>query len=119
VDDNRDAADSLGVLLEAPAREVRVVYDGPAAITALTAFRPQAIVLDLGMPGLDGLETARRIRQLPEGRTVTLIAVTGWGQDEDRRRTREAGFDHHLVKPVDGDLLQALLGTMANGRDQL
>jgi PAS domain S-box-containing protein len=112
VDDNRDAADSLGLLLESSDTEVRVAYDGPAALAALTAFQPEVVLLDLGMPGMDGCETARHMRQHPAGRDITLIALTGWGQDEDRRRTRTAGFDHHLTKPADLDTLQTLLASL-------
>lgn len=113
VDDNRDAADSLGMLLETLGAEVKVVYDGPAGLEALDAFKPRAVLLDLGMPGMDGYETARLLRLSPSGRETTLIALTGWGQDEDQRRTRQAGFDHHLVKPVDIAELQAVLSSLA------
>ncbi|HET7038759.1 MAG TPA: ATP-binding protein, partial [Gemmatimonadales bacterium] len=100
VDDNRDAADSLAAMLRLRSLEVRAVYDGPAGIDALGAFRPAVVLLDLGMPGMDGYETARRMRALPEGRAVALVALTGWGQDHDRERAAQAGFDHHLVKPA-------------------
>jgi PAS domain S-box-containing protein len=119
VDDNRDAADSLGLLLESADADVRVVYDGPSALEALSGFRPEAVLLDLGMPGMDGYETARLIRQRPEGRHIALIALTGWGQDQDRARTRRTGFDHHLVKPVDFDLLQALLASLDTGPEAM
>jgi CheY-like chemotaxis protein len=88
---------------------VRVVHDGPAALSELPAYRPGVVLLDLGMPGMDGFEVARRIRQIPAAGGVKLIALTGWGQEEDRRRTRSAGFDHHLTKPADIHALQALL----------
>ncbi|HEY2774882.1 MAG TPA: ATP-binding protein [Candidatus Binatia bacterium] len=107
VDDNVDAADSLGALLDCLGVETRVVYDGAAAIEALSDFQPAVVLLDIGMPGMDGHEVARRIRQQPLA--VTLIAMTGWGQDEDRRRSREAGFDYHLVKPADVHALGTLL----------
>jgi CheY-like chemotaxis protein len=81
-------------------------------LEVLRIHRPSVIVLDLGMPGLDGHEVARRVRQDPEFRDVTLIALTGWGRDENRRRTKEAGFDHHLVKPVELETLQALLASV-------
>lgn len=109
VDDNQDAADSLGLLLEALEYEVRVVYDGATALSILGEFKPAVVLLDIGMPDMDGYETARRIRQRPEGRDVSLIALTGWGQEDDRRRTQEAGFDQHLVKPVEIEVLQGLL----------
>jgi PAS domain S-box-containing protein len=107
VDDNVDAADSLALLLKLSGQETRVAYDGPTALLVAEAFRPQLVLLDIGMPGMDGYEVARRLRE--QGRKVPLVAVTGWGQEEDRRRSREAGFDHHLVKPVDPSALQQLL----------
>ena len=113
VDDNRDAADSLGFLLESLGADVRVVYDGPAALEALPVFKPTAVVLDLGMPGMDGYDVARRIRQQPDFQGIILIALTGWGREDDRRRTHQAGFDHHLVKPVDPVILQTLLVSLA------
>ena len=109
VDDNKDSADSLGMMLRFLGADVETAYDGASALLAITKRRPSIILMDLGMPGMDGCEVARRIRQDPELQNVRLIAMTGWGQDEDRRRSREAGFDHHLVKPVDLSALQALL----------
>ncbi len=110
VDDNRDAADSLGLVLRLLGAETKVAYDGPSALQVLGAFRPTVVFVDIGMPGMDGHEVARRVRQRPEGREVVLVALTGWGQEEDRRRSRAAGFDHHLTKPVDPQELQHLLG---------
>jgi len=112
VDDNRDAADSLGALLEMLGAHVRVVYDGHAALAALREFQPAVIFLDLGMPGLDGFEVARRIREHEDLRDVALVAVTGWGQEQDRRRTRAAGFDRHLVKPIDPRKMDAVLASV-------
>jgi len=109
VDDNRDAADSRGVLLRVLGAEVVTANDGPSALAALAAHRPAVVLLDIGMRGMDGYEVARRARARPEGRDVTMIAVTGWSQEEDRQRSREAGIDHHLVKPVDLEALRALL----------
>jgi signal transduction histidine kinase len=109
VDDNEDSADTLAMLLRGLGAEVRTANDGRAALELIRAHRPDIVLLDLGMPRMDGCEVARRARQMPEGRTVRLIALTGWGQDEDRERTRAAGFDDHLVKPVDLAALQALL----------
>ncbi|HWH42233.1 MAG TPA: ATP-binding protein [Usitatibacter sp.] len=109
VDDNEDAADSLGMLLEFLGAEVKVVHDGKSALEAMKTFRPAVVLLDLGMPGMSGLEVARRMREDPEFRKTTLVAVTGWGQREDRRRTHEAGFDYHLVKPADVGALQSIL----------
>jgi signal transduction histidine kinase len=112
VDDNRDAADSLGMLLKFLGADVCTANDGPAALEAFRTYRPSVMLLDIGLPEMDGYEVARRTRQQPEGGDVTLIALTGWGQEEDRRRSREAGIDHHLVKPVDLGVLEKLLATL-------
>jgi PAS domain S-box-containing protein len=109
VDDNRDAADSLGMLVGALGAEARVAYDGPSAFEALNSFYPHAVLLDIGMPGMNGHDVAREIRRRPEFRSVRLIALTGWGQDEDRRRSAAAGFDRHLVKPIKIETLLAAL----------
>lgn len=109
VDDNRDAAESLSIILELHGHRVQTAHDGPDALKLLGTFRPQLILLDLGLPGMSGYEIARRIRESSELKGVTLAALTGWGQDEDRRRTREAGFDHHLVKPASASELEAIL----------
>jgi PAS domain S-box-containing protein len=111
VDDNVDSAATLGTLLRYLGADVHVVNDGAAALTAMERYRPDVVLLDIGMPGMDGFEVARRIRQRSEWNDVTLIALTGWGQEDDRRRTRQAGFDHHLVKPADMASLQSLLVT--------
>ncbi|QKT02613.1 PAS domain S-box protein [Ectothiorhodospiraceae bacterium 2226] len=108
-DDNHDAADSLAALLEIMGLQPRVAYDGPGALKACDDYRPAVVLLDIGMPGMDGYEVARRLRANPRMEGVTLIALTGWGQAEDRRRTREAGFDHHLLKPVNLDALREVL----------
>jgi CheY-like chemotaxis protein len=100
VDDNADAADSLAMLLQVRGDEVRVAYDGEEAIEAELQFRPEVVLLDIGMPKLSGYEVARRIRDA-RGPRVLIVAITGWGQDEDRQRARDAGFDHHFTKPVD------------------
>jgi CheY-like chemotaxis protein len=109
VDDNADAANSLGRLLHFSGYEVSVAHDGPAALNEVSRFLPQVVLLDLGMPGMDGLETAARIRDLPAGKDLSLIAVTGWGQDDDRERTQEAGFVAHFVKPIKIGQLEAFL----------
>jgi len=96
-------------LLRCLGAEVVTVHDGPAALEALRTEEPSAAVLDIGMPGMDGYEVARRVRAGPRGKRIQLIALTGWGNDEDRRRSREAGIDHHLVKPVDLNVLESLL----------
>jgi PAS domain S-box-containing protein len=113
-DDNRDSAESLALLLGLYGHEVRVAYDGIAAVEVARAFRPEVALLDIGMPGLNGYEVARKLRQEAGDRPLTLVALTGWGQDGDRLRSREAGFDHHLVKPADPDALQRLLAAPAN-----
>ena len=111
VDDNRDAAESLGLLLKLLGTEVRVVNDGPAALATIPSYRPTVVLLDIGMPGMDGYEVARRIRQQPEGRDLMLIALTGWGQEKDRHRTSQAGFDYHLTKPAEfAEIDQILAG---------
>lgn len=111
VDDNRDAAESLCLLLQTLGHEVQTAFDGQAAVGSARAFRPDVILMDIGLPGLNGYEAARAIRAEPWGRRVTLVALTGWGQPEDRRRSQDAGFDHHLVKPVAiGDVLPLLAG---------
>lgn len=99
VDDNRDAAISMAMLLRLRGYEVQVAHSGSAAFEVLETYLPDAVFLDIGMPGMDGFEAARRLRQQPRLKNLLLIALTGWGQQEDRRRTAEAGFDHHLVKP--------------------
>ncbi len=109
VDDNVDAATTLGMLLRLGGHEVLLSHDGPAALEAARSFVPDVVLLDIGLPGLDGYGVARVLRQSPETESALLIAVSGYGQDEDRRRSREAGFDQHLTKPVDFDVLTALL----------
>ena len=109
VDDNEDAADSLAQLLELLGHEVRTAYDGAAGVEAARAFRPDVVVMDIGMPKLNGYEAARRIRGHAWGAGMVLVAQTGWGQDDDRCKTADAGFDHHLVKPVETDALLKLL----------
>ncbi len=114
VDDNRDAAVSLARLLERHyGQEVRVAHDGPSALSAADTFLPEAVLLDIRMPGMDGLEVARRLRQRPEFERTLLVAVTGWGQEADRRQSERAGFNRHLVKPVDPAELQNLLADPA------
>ncbi len=112
VDDNRDAADSLSMLLKFLGSDVRVARDGPQAIEEFRAYDPAVVLLDIGMPGMDGYEVARRIRSKFPERRPTIVALTGWGQDDDRRRAREAGFDHHLVKPAEIGALQLLLASL-------
>jgi PAS domain S-box-containing protein len=109
VDDNQDSADSLAMLLRLMGHEVRTAHDGLEAVAAAAAFQPNVAILDIGLPKLNGYEVAKRVRALPRGRDVVLVALTGWGQDEHRRQSQEAGFDHHLTKPVEIEVLQRLL----------
>jgi CheY-like chemotaxis protein len=109
VDDNKDAASSLAILLRLRGHEVRVVHDGAAALDTVDSYRPNMIFLDIGMPGMDGYEVARRLRQRPGLDSVVLAALTGWGQLADRQRSKDAGIDHHLVKPVDSQALEDVL----------
>ena len=116
VDDNRDAADSLGLLLGLPGNEVHVAYDGLRAIELAGELRPTVVLLDLGLPKLNGYATAERIRAEPWGKDMILIALTGWGQEEARQRSQESGFDAHLVKPVDPATLMRELVQLASRR---
>jgi PAS domain S-box-containing protein len=116
VDDNADAADSLGLLLGHLGADVRVAHSGADALDLLPVFQPELVLLDLGMPQLDGYAVARRIRAMPEYAGITLVALTGWGQEDDRRRSREAGFDFHLIKPTDLAALQALIASLGASR---
>lgn len=109
VDDNEDAANSLATLLEVMGYQVRTAYDGPEAIEAADDFMPAVALLDIGLPRLSGYDIARHVRQR-RGSDVLLVAITGWGQEEDRRRAREAGFDHHFTKPADFEVLLELIG---------
>ncbi|MBV9343891.1 MAG: PAS domain-containing protein [Gammaproteobacteria bacterium] len=109
VDDNRDAADALGLILQLSGHEVRVAYDGRSALALAQGFRPAAVLLDIGMPRMDGYALARALRAEPWGREMLLVALTGWGQDEDRAQADEAGFDAHLAKPGDPKRIEALL----------
>jgi CheY-like chemotaxis protein len=112
VDDNSDSAASLAMLLKLIGHETRVAHDGLEAVVAADEFRPEFVLLDIGLPRLNGFEACRRIREQPWGKTMTLVALTGWGQDDDRRKSHDAGFDHHLVKPVDYVTLMKLLGEL-------
>ncbi|HWG42501.1 MAG TPA: ATP-binding protein [Gemmataceae bacterium] len=109
VDDNKDSAISLAMMLKIMGHDTRTVHDGLAAVEAATAFRPDVMLLDLGLPKLSGYEVCRRIREQPWGEGVVLIAQTGWGQEEDKCRSKEAGFNFHMVKPIDPDALEKLL----------
>ena len=113
VDDNVDSAETLGLWLQMMGHAVRVVHDGPSAVEAAAGFVPDVVLLDIGLPGMSGYEVARHIRELPALQNAVLVAQTGWGQQEDRRRSEAAGFQHHLVKPLDPDALQDLLVALA------
>jgi CheY-like chemotaxis protein len=110
-DDNHDAAESLAMMLRMGGNDVRTGRDGVEAVTIAQSYHPQVVLLDIGMPRMNGYDAARRIRSEPWGREMMLIALTGWGQDEDKRRAHEAGFDHHLTKPVDADELEKLVAS--------
>ena len=112
VDDNQDSVDSLGLLLKLLGNEVRIAHDGLAAVDLANEFEPRVVLLDIGLPTLNGFEAAKRIRKQPWGKQAVMIAVTGWGEPVDRQRSKEAGFDHHLVKPVDPDVLINLLASL-------
>ena len=116
VDDSPDAADSLGLLLSVLGHQVRVVYDGPTALQAASSFQPQLVFLDIGLPGMDGYEVAQRLRRQSGLRDVCLIAATGFGQEAERRRCLEEGFDHFLLKPFDPTELEALLAAKSARR---
>jgi CheY-like chemotaxis protein len=111
-DDNVDFANSLANLFRLEGHPVRIVHDGQAAFDVAAEFRPDVAFLDIGMPGLSGYELAARLRATDATRAIHLVAVTGWGQSSDKERAREAGFDHHLVKPVDFGEVVALLATL-------
>jgi CheY-like chemotaxis protein len=113
VDDNRDAASTLSMLLEMVGHEVRTAFDGIEALAEAATFFPNAVLLDLGMPRMDGYEACRRMRAQPWGENMAVIAVTGWGDESARRRTKEAGFDQHLVKPVEADVILSTLDALA------
>jgi PAS domain S-box-containing protein len=112
VDDNRDSADSLAMLMELTGNKTYMAHDGVEAVEAVEKYRPEVMLLDIGLPKLDGYEVCRRVREQPWGKNILVIALTGWGQDDDRRRSEEAGFNGHLVKPVDYDKLLDLLGSL-------
>jgi CheY-like chemotaxis protein len=113
IEDNRDSADSLRLLLEFSGYEVSVAYSGHDGVQAAEQYQPDVVLCDIGLPGLDGYGVARKLRDNPATATARLIAVTAYGQDEDRRRSHEAGFEQHLVKPLDPDALQRVLNCPA------
>jgi CheY-like chemotaxis protein len=116
IDDNQDSADSLAMMLELLGHEVRSATDGLAGLETARVFRPEVMFLDIFMPRLSGYDLARSIREQQWGKDVSLIALSGWGRDDNQRQVREAGFNHHLVKPVDLDAMLALLSDVAQNR---
>jgi CheY-like chemotaxis protein len=116
VDDNQDAADTTAMLLKVLGHQCRVAYSGAAGLEAALADLPDAVILDIGLPGMDGYEVAKRIRQDHRAKNVPLIALTGYGRDADRELSESAGFDAHIVKPVDMQKLQHVLTTIAMRR---
>jgi CheY-like chemotaxis protein len=115
-DDQDDIVQSLAILLRAYGNEVHTAKDGHEALEAAQAFRPDLVLLDIDMPGLDGYTTCRRIREQPWGQDIVIIALTGWGQESDRRKTEEAGFDRHFVKPVAAAALLDVLSKVPIGK---
>ena len=113
VDDNRDSADSLATVLQLMGHDIHKAYDGLESVQAAATFRPDVVLLDIGLPKMNGYEAARRIREQSWGTGMALIALTGWGTEEDKRRAMEAGFDHHLTKPVEPVALEKLLALIA------
>jgi CheY-like chemotaxis protein len=109
VDDNRDAADSLNLLLASMEQNVYVAYDGQSAISAAKTFKPDVMLLDIGMPHMSGYEVARALRADASTAHSALVAVTGWGQEADRERAKEAGFTYHFVKPISEEALRSIL----------
>ncbi len=113
VDDNVDSVLSFSMLLKASGHDVRTAHDGPTAVQAALEYRPDVVLLDIGLPGLNGYEVAKRIRQDPVLKNVVLVALTGYGQEEDRQASLQAGFNHHLVKPARLEQLQQILATVS------
>lgn len=116
VDDNRDAAMSLAMLLKITGNETHTAHDGFEAVEAAATFRPEIVLLDIGLPKLNGYEACRCIREQPWGKNIAMVALTGWGQAEDREKSKNAGFDGHMVKPVDFVALTKLLAELSAGR---
>lgn len=116
VDDNSDASETLEMLLQLWGYEVRSVHSGLEALEVAPEYRPEVVLLDIGLPGMSGYDVAQRLREVPGFSDVVLVAVTGYGQDNDRSRSRDAGFDHHLVKPVEPDKLQALIASVSRSQ---
>jgi CheY-like chemotaxis protein len=119
VDDNGDLAEMLALVVETAGHTVRTVVDGPSAVAAALSYRPNVVLLDIGLPGMRGIEVAKELRQHPETAATRLVALTGWGQADDRRETADAGFDHHLTKPADPQQVEELLEVIAESATRL
>jgi len=117
VDDSEDGAESMAMLLQVAGHDTYKAHDGYSAIAAAERLRPDAVLLDIGLPGLNGYEVCSRIRREPWGKQMVLVALTGWGQEEDRQQSSEAGFDAHMVKPVDHDALLEFLAALPSSAD--
>jgi CheY-like chemotaxis protein len=111
-DDNLDAAESLQLWLQLSGHDVQIAGNGMEALRVAAEFKPDVALLDLGMPGLSGFDVARRIRESPWGSEMVLVALTGWGHDEDRRQSAEAGFNHHLTKPIPPEAIESLIDNL-------
>lgn len=118
IEDNKDAAETLGEILELWGHEVRLAFDGVTAIEIAERFGPDVIISDIGLPGMNGFEVARQLRQHPAFGRVVLVAMSGYGREDDKRRAFDAGFDHHLVKPADVGALSELFGRVAQSVSQ-
>jgi CheY-like chemotaxis protein len=116
VDDNEDSAESLSMLLRLEGHSLSTAHDGPEAMEIAERLRPELVLLDIGLPRMNGLEVCRHIREQPWGKTMIVVALTGWGQEEDRIKSKEAGFDHHLVKPVQLAELSGLIASWSRGQ---
>jgi two-component system OmpR family response regulator len=115
VDDSVDAAEAMSMLLETLGHEVRVMHDGPSALAVVDDFTPDVVILDIGLPGMDGFEVAREMRTRAVTKTALLIALTGYGADSDKQKARDAGFDHHLVKPVSFTAIETVIAASSAG----
>jgi CheY-like chemotaxis protein len=113
VDDNVDGAESLALLLQISGHNTRTVHSGPEAIEAARTFKPEVVLLDIGLPGMNGYEVATQFRKDPALRGPLLVAITGWGTDEDKRQSSESGFDFHLTKPVEATAIDTILAHAA------
>jgi CheY-like chemotaxis protein len=115
VDDSVDAAEAMSMLLETLGHEVRVVHDGPSALAIVDDFAPEVVILDIGLPGMSGFDVARELRMRAVTKTALLIALTGYGADSDKQEARDAGFDHHLVKPVSFTAIETVIAASFSG----